>query len=625
MSESSKRSLKAFEGKVLNWTIHDWETVFPLIPSIRNYQEVFWFNENTVEVETALNEVGISLEQIQDTERRLKRFAPFFMKAFPETKPTEGILESPLRVVSEYQEAQTAGPYEIPFGRLILKLDSHLPISGSIKARGGIYEVLQHAERLAMEAGMLQEDDNYEVFSSQKMQKFFSDYRIAVGSTGNLGLSIGIISAKLGFKAQVHMSSDAKSWKKALLREKGVEVIEYDSDYSVAVEQGRKEAEKDPKTYFVDDENSIHLFLGYAVAALRLKGQLEHIGFVPSEESPLFVYLPCGVGGGPGGVAYGLKRVFGQHVHCYFAEPTHSPCMLIGMMTDQHDALSVQDFGLDNITIADGLAVGRPSSFVGKALRHLLNGIFTVTDAHMLMDLAQMADLEALNLEPSALAGLSGPSWLKKNKAAYAEIQKNYTPEALNQAIHLSWATGGSMVPESVMHADIESGRKLLKVLNSEVSDQTQISKDNVPIVMDDGSWRSTSEIEADSNTVAQALWLFNRLSGPESLQTPSKPVRLFLRKLDGEILGGLLGKLYRNALFIDVLYVDASLRGFGWGEKLVSKAEQIARSENATFAHLDTFSFQAPEFYEKLGYICFGVLDDFEDGSKRYFYKKVF
>ena len=440
-------------------TLETWCASHPLLSELLALRETAWFNPAVAPVATALADVGLTANDVAEASARLQRFAPYLAKVFPETAAAGGIIESPLVPLPTLGRQLLDEIGVAAGGALWLKADNQLPISGSIKARGGIHEVLKHAEDLALQAGLIRPGDDYAALASDAVRAFFGRYRIAVGSTGNLGLSIGIVSARLGFQATVHMSADARQWKKDRLRASGVTVVEYASDYSVAVAQGREQAASDPNCYFVDDENSPQLFLGYAVAAERLARQFEQAGIQVDAEHPLFVYLPCGVGGGPGGVAFGLKLAFGDAVHCLFAEPTHSPCMLLGVYSGLHDAVSVQDFGIDNVTAADGLAVGRPSGFVGRAMQRLIDGYYTVTDETLSRLLASAWELEQVRLEPSALAGMPG---LQRVLRAPDYLQRiGVDPARLARATHLVWGTGGSMVPDAEFAAYLAQGRAL--------------------------------------------------------------------------------------------------------------------------------------------------------------------
>lgn len=437
-------------------TLGEWQNEIPLIREMIQYKELFWENNQHHPFESEKRTLSIKSEDVQEAQAMLERFAPYIAKAFPETKENKGLIESPLkRIPCMKKELNRLLNTQIK-GSLLLKCDNLLPISGSIKARGGIFEVLKHAEDIAFESKMLKKDDDYSVLMTESFRQLFSKHELCVGSTGNLGLSIGIMGARLGFQVSVHMSADAQDWKKDLLRTKGVEVIEYDSDYSKAVEEGRKLSESNANSYFVDDENSINLFLGYAVAGKRLQKQLDQANITVDETHPLFVYLPCGVGGGPGGVAFGLKMIYGDNVHVFFAEPTHSPCMMLGMITQKHDEICVQDFGIDNITCADGLAVGRSSSFIGKTLERTINGFFTVSDENLFRSLSLMQDSEAIKLEPSALAGMV--SIVNFHKTDEINKYAKLFCLRLENITHLAWATGGNMVPKDIMESYYEKG-----------------------------------------------------------------------------------------------------------------------------------------------------------------------
>ncbi len=426
----------------------------PAVADAAQLQETFWINDKMLPQEEQ-NITMIHPEQIKDAEDRLLRFAPYLKCVFPELEASNGIIESELREIPKMKEFLNSVYGTKLEGRLMLKMDSHLPVSGSVKARGGIYEVLKHAEALALEAGMLKETDDYSILAKPEFVDFFGKHTVQVGSTGNLGMSIGIMSAKLGFRVNVHMSVDAKQWKKDLLRSRGVEVIEYENDYCEAVDQGRKNSDEDPMSYFVNDENSQNLFLGYSVAGERLKAQLVTQNIPVDEEHPLFVYIPCGIGGAPGGVTYGIKQIYGDHVHCFFTEPTHACCMLLGMATGLQDGISVKEIGIDGKTDADGLAVGRPSAFVGRVIEPMLSGIATVEDKKLYDLMRGLLDSEDIFIEPSSCASFAT---LIRPKDMEKYVKKMKLEDKMKQATHIAWATGGCMVPKETREEYLQKG-----------------------------------------------------------------------------------------------------------------------------------------------------------------------
>ncbi|WP_157267913.1 D-serine ammonia-lyase [Azohydromonas aeria] len=420
------------------------------LQALRDGRPVLWAAAGAKRDTVPAADAGISALDVEATVARWRRFAPLLARLFPELREGEGVIESPLLPVPALQQALGLSPEH---GALFVKADHGLPVAGSVKARGGIHEVLEHAEGLALRHGLLAPDGDYRVLAEAPARALFARHQVAVGSTGNLGLAIGVMASALGFKAVVHMSADAKDWKKARLRARGVEVVEHSGDYGEAVAAGRRAAQADPYAHFVDDERSRSLFLGYAAAAPRLAQQLQGAGRRVDAQHPLFVYLPCGVGGAPGGIAWGLAQAFGPHVHCFFAEPTRSPCFLLQMLatTPGYGWLggnpSVYDVGLDNRTEADGLAVPRASELAAAVAGPLLGGVFTVEDETLFRHLALAKAAEGLQIEPSAAAGFSGPAMLLGTAAGQAWLERRGLRAHLAGATHVAWTTGGLFVP----------------------------------------------------------------------------------------------------------------------------------------------------------------------------------
>lgn len=405
-----------------------------LVANLQSLLPMLWINPGVRTVQDPFEPY-----RVDQAEQRLLRAGPLLARVIPELAGTDGLIESPLLDATTLRDALGGQ------SRWLFKADNRLPLAGSVKARGGVHEVLEFAEATALSRGWNGED--FAELASPHWRNRFADYRLVVGSTGNLAISIGLMARALGFRADVHMSDDASAWKKQLLRDQGVDVVEHDGDYATAVAAGRAGAQADPNAHFVDDERSVSLFSGYAVAARRLAGQLCELDVEVSCERPLMVYLPCGVGGAPGGITYGLKQVFGDAVHCWFAEPLSSPSVLVQMAAGAHEAVSVYDLGLDNKTFADGLAVGQASMLAATCMQDRLAGVFTVGDAALRYYLSVAWEKLGERIEPSAAAGFAGPGWLTGSPAGVEWCSRHAIDPT--EATHLLWSTGGSLVPDA--------------------------------------------------------------------------------------------------------------------------------------------------------------------------------
>ncbi|CRL51792.1 GNAT family N-acetyltransferase [Pseudomonas sp. URMO17WK12:I11] len=131
---------------------------------------------------------------------------------------------------------------------------------------------------------------------------------------------------------------------------------------------------------------------------------------------------------------------------------------------------------------------------------------------------------------------------------------------------------------------------------------------------------QSQNPTDAEREAILIPLRAYNTAqAGPGNPQ----PLALLVRDDNGEILGGLYGRFFYQWLFIELLSVPEQARGQGLGSKLMQMAEDLAQEKECVGIWLDTFDFQAPEFYKRLGYSELGQIADYPTGHKRHFFQK--
>ena len=220
------------------------DALHAVIPELRSGKPTLWENEQQRPLSA---ELPVQPRDVEDAEARWARMRPLLTHLFPEclTPPwgAPGTISSPLTAAPALGLELGLTPSSEGGCRCYLKEDSKLAVCGSVKARGGLFEVLTVAESVAR---TVQSEgtagDTTKLATDAQVKETLARQAVVVGSTGNLGLSVGLAGAALGMQATVHMSSDAKQWKKDLLRSRGANVVEHSGLYEQAVREGREEA-----------------------------------------------------------------------------------------------------------------------------------------------------------------------------------------------------------------------------------------------------------------------------------------------------------------------------------------------------------------------------------------------
>ncbi|WP_100488273.1 GNAT family N-acetyltransferase [Sporolactobacillus pectinivorans] len=122
---------------------------------------------------------------------------------------------------------------------------------------------------------------------------------------------------------------------------------------------------------------------------------------------------------------------------------------------------------------------------------------------------------------------------------------------------------------------------------------------------------------------IRSKLIKYNASCLPDQIKSSVENLNLLLKDDAGKLFGGITGTIFWAHLHVDFLWVDQSMRGKGYGSKLLRMAERLAKEKQCRLILLDTFSFQAPEFYKRHGYIEYGVVEDHPAGYSQHFFEK--
>ncbi|WP_412755135.1 GNAT family N-acetyltransferase [Legionella pneumophila] len=166
--------------------------------------------------------------------------------------------------------------------------------------------------------------------------------------------------------------------------------------------------------------------------------------------------------------------------------------------------------------------------------------------------------------------------------------------------------------------------KKLTKNLHAESDTVTKKTPDSCDEYVPNTNYKVEFNAKDSFKIVDQKLFAFNKSCVPSTQRPEVIDINVMIKN-DDEVIAGICSDVYIwKIMYISVFFVEEKYRNQGLGTILLNKVEEKAKELGVTLIHLDTFDFQAKDFYLKHGYEEFGVLNDCPKGHKRYYMKKV-
>ncbi len=396
-------------------------------------REIFWVNPD---IEDRMEPL-IDQWAVDQAVERIRKAIPYMEAIFSDGDAKAEDVESPLvesHMIPEKLARRLGYGME---GKIYLKCDNLLPVTGSSLDRVWLFEILRFAEDVAEDSGMYVGED-YRVFEEKRYTDLFSQYSVVIGSDDRLGRAAATFAERLGFKVTLLVEDEA--YEEAVRTEsRNLRVKKWGTDHGRTKEKILKEKDSDPFVLYLweSDPKAISLVI---IANMRMiVDQMKEEDITVDGRHPLFLILPRGGSIDPGPLAYYVREVFGKNVHCFVGECTEKPDMAYGLISGLSQEQDLRHFSEAAGQDFPDAGLIKSTEDVKQMSKSSLDGVFTVSPE------SRRVWTDIMTRETGRKAGEADgvcPEGVLRIQKAYAYLMKNELNGKMENATFILWLAG---------------------------------------------------------------------------------------------------------------------------------------------------------------------------------------